>query len=124
MIYAAGCIKAGYKIAYTADARVIHSHQYTNKEQFRRNFDLGVSQAEHPEVFGSVPPESEGVKLVKRTAQYLKDQGEGRLILPMCVTSIYKFFGYKLGKNYKRLSFRRIMKYTMNREYWKREQGS
>lgn len=118
MIYAAGCIKAGYKIAYTADAMVIHSHQYTNKEQFRRNFDLGVSQAEHPEIFGSVPSESEGVRLVKKTMQYLRDQGEGRQILPMCVTSIYKFFGYKLGKNYKRLSFRRIMKYTMNKAYW------
>lgn len=118
MIYAAGCIRAGYRIAYTADARVIHSHQYTNKEQFRRNFDLGVSQAEHPDIFESVPSESEGIRLVRRTAQYLKEEGESRLIFPMYVTSVYKFLGYKLGKNYKRLSFRRIMKYTMNREYW------
>lgn len=118
MIYAAGCIRAGYRIAYAADAEVIHSHQYTNKEQFRRNFDLGVSQADHPEIFEAVPAESEGIKLVKKTAAFLRKEGEGRLILPMCITSIYKFFGYKLGKNYKRLSFRRIMKYTMNREYW------
>ena len=118
MIYAAGCIQAGYRIAYTAQAKVIHSHQYTNKVQVRRNFDLGVSQAEHPEIFKGVPSESEGIKLVKRTAAYLRENGKSREILPMCVTSIYKFFGYKLGKNYKRLSFRRIMKYTMNREYW------
>ena len=118
MIYAAGCIQAGYRIAYTAQAKVILSHQYTNKVQFRRNFDLGVSQAEHPEIFRGVPSESEGIKLVKRTAVYLRENGKSREILPMCVTSIYKFFGYKLGKNYKRLSFRRIMKYTMNREYW------
>ena len=118
MIYAAGCIQAGYRIAYTAQAKVIHSHQYTNKVQFRRNFDLGVSQAEHPEIFKGVPSESEGIKLVKRTAAYLQKKRKSREILPMCVTSIYKFFGYKLGKNYKRLSFRRIMKYTMNREYW------
>ena len=118
MIYAAGCIQAGYRIAYTAQAKVIHSHQYTNKVQFRRNFDLGVSQAEHPEIIKGVPSESEGIKLVKRTAAYLRENGKSREILPMCVTSIYKFFGYKLGKNYKRLSFRRIMKYTMNREYW------
>ena len=118
MIYAAGCIQAGYRIAYTAQAKVIHSHQYTNKVQFRRNFDLGVSQAEHPEIFKGVPSESEGIKLVKRTAAYLRENGKSREILPMCVTSIYKFFGYILGKNYKRLSFRRIMKYTMNREYW------
>lgn len=123
MIYAAGCIQAGFRIAYAADARVIHSHRYTNKEQFHRNFDLGVSQAEHPEVFESVPAESEGIKLVRRTAEYLRKEGEARLILPMFVTSVYKFFGYKLGKNYKRLSFRRIMKYTMNREYWNWNQG-
>ena len=118
MIYAAGCIRAGYRIAYAADARVVHSHQYTNKEQFHRNFDIGVSQAEHPEVFQSVPSESEGIRLVRRTAAYLKEQGEDKLILPMYITSIYKFLGYKLGKNYKRLSFRQIMKYTMNKEYW------
>ena len=118
MLYAAGCIRAGYRIAYAADARVIHSHQYTNKEQFRRNFDLGVSQAEHPEVFKSVPSESEGIRLVRKTAAYLRETGQNKLIFPMYVTSIYKFFGYQLGKNYKRLSSRRIMKYTMNKEYW------
>lgn len=120
MIYAAGCIKAGYRIAYAADARVIHSHQYTNKQQFHRNFDIGVSQAEHPEVFAAVPSESEGIMLVKKTAAYLKETGGSKLILPMYITSIYKFLGYKLGKNYKRLSFRRIMKYTMNKDYWTR----
>lgn len=121
MLYAAGCIKAGCRIAYAADARVIHSHQYTNKEQFHRNFDLGVSQAKHPEVFADVPSASEGIRLVKQTAAHLRQTGEGRQILPMYVTSIYKFLGYQLGKNYKRLSFRRIMKYTMNREYWNSE---
>ena len=48
MIYAAGVIKAGYKIGYVAKAQVIHSHYYTGKQQFHRNFDLGVSQADHP----------------------------------------------------------------------------
>lgn len=118
MVYAAGCIKAGYKIAYTANAQVVHSHQYTNKEQFHRNFDIGVSQAEHPEIFENVPSESEGIRLVKQTADYLKKEGESRLIIPMCITSIYKLFGFKLGKNYKKLSSRRILKYTMNKDYW------
>ena len=120
MIYAAGCVKAGYRIAYAADARVIHSHRYTDKEQFRRNFDIGVSQAEHPEVFAGVPSESEGIKLVRQTAEYLKAQGEDKLIFPMYITSMYKFLGYQLGRHYNRLSTRQIMKCTMNREYWKR----
>jgi len=54
MIYAAAAVKAGYAIRYEAQAQVIHSHQYTNWQQLRRNFDLGVSQADHPEVFAGV----------------------------------------------------------------------
>lgn len=41
MIYAAKAVEAGYAIAYAADARVVHSHNYTNGQQFHRNFDLG-----------------------------------------------------------------------------------
>ena len=50
MIYAAKAVEAGYSVAYAADAQVVHSHNYTNGQQFHRNFDLGVSQAEHPEI--------------------------------------------------------------------------
>ena len=53
MIYAGNLIQAGYGIAYAADAKVIHSHNYSCMQQFHRNFDLGVSQAEHPEIFAS-----------------------------------------------------------------------
>ena len=68
MIYAARAVKAGWRIAYAADARVYHSHNYTAKEQFHRNFDNGVSQAQHPEIFAGVSSEAEGVKLVKKTS--------------------------------------------------------
>ncbi len=37
------------------------------RQQFHRNFDLGVSQAEHPEIFEGVPSEGEGSGLVKRS---------------------------------------------------------
>ena len=43
MIYAAKAVKAGYAVVYAADAQVIHSHNLTWGQQFRRNFDLGVS---------------------------------------------------------------------------------
>ena len=74
MIFAAGAVKAGYGIAYVPEAKVYHSHHYTNMEQLRRNFDLGVSQADHPEVFAGVPSESEGIKLVKQTIAHLRER--------------------------------------------------
>ena len=65
MIYAGWMVKKGYGVAYVSEARVYHSHNYTCMQQFHRNFDLGVSQAEHPEVFEGVPSEGEGIRLVK-----------------------------------------------------------
>ena len=59
---------------------MIHSHNYTCMQQFRRNFDLGVSQAEYPEVFQTASSESEGIRLVKKTFRYLCMNGRRRLI--------------------------------------------
>ena len=54
---------------------MVHSHNYKCMQQLRRNFDLGVSQADHPEIFAQVPSEGEGIKSVKATAAYLKEKG-------------------------------------------------
>lgn len=120
MIFAAKAIKAGKKIYYASKAKVIHSHNYTGKQQFRRNFDLGVSQADHPDIFADVPSKSEGVKLVRATAEYLKKNKKTSLIFELIWKSACKFIGYKLGYNYKKLSHKRILKCTSNRPYWER----
>jgi len=119
MIYAAKVIENGYQIAYAADAKVIHSHNYSGKQQFHRNFDLGVSQAEHPEIFEGISSESEGIRMVKTTINSLKAAGAGGEIPGYIYTSGCKFIGYRLGKAYKRLPAWLIMKCTMSPYYWK-----
>ena len=106
-------------MAYAADARVIHSHNYTGIQQFHRNFDLAVSQADHPEVFSGVRSEGEGVKLVKNTAVYLIKQGKIHLVPQLVYTSGCKYLGYLIGKRYKKLPHGVIMWCTMNKNYWK-----
>ena len=118
MLFAAGALKAGYQIAYAAEACVVHSHNYTCMEQLHRNFDLGVSQADHPEVFEEVPSESEGIKSVKAAAGYLKENGLWKWMPYLIMQSGFKYIGYRLGKMYKRLPKKCIMKLTMNKEYW------
>ncbi|MBR4581001.1 MAG: glycosyltransferase [Lachnospiraceae bacterium] len=118
MLFAAKAIQAGYRIAYVAEAEVIHSHHYTNRQQFHRNFDIGVSQAEHPEVFDAVPSTKEGKKLVRKTLQYLRAKKKILKIPGFLVTCCYKYAGYKLGKNYERLPEKWVLKLTTNREYW------
>lgn len=119
MIFAGSAVKEGYVIAYVAEAEVIHSHNYGNMEQFHRNFDLGVSQKEHPEVFEGIKSESEGIKLVKKTMAHLWKNKCKMQILPMIVQSGFKFIGYRLGKNYTKLSKSFVIKCSMNKSYWK-----
>ena len=121
MFIAARAIKAGYRIAYAADAKVYHSHNYKNSMQFHRNFDLGVSQAMHPEIFENISSTGEGKKLVKLTIDYLKEQKKKRYIPKLIVSSAYKYIGYKLGINYKRLPQNIVLRCTLNKEFWMRQ---
>lgn len=119
MIFAGTLVQNGYGIGYAADAKVIHSHNYSAMQQFHRNFDLGVSQAEHPEIFANVPSEGEGIRLVKKTMVYLCKKGRFWLIPKLVIHSGSKYAGYFLGKRYRRLPKKVILWCTMNREYWK-----
>lgn len=119
MIYAGGLIRQGYKIAYVAEARVIHSHNYNAVEQFHRNFDLAVSQVDHPEVFSGIRSEKEGIRLVLQTAKHLCRVKKPWLLFPLVTTSAGKLLGYKLGQNYHRLSEDFRLKCTMNQSYWR-----
>ncbi len=122
MLYAAQLIDAGYGIAYAADAKVIHSHNYSSMQQLHRNFDLAVSQAEHPEVFAAVPSEGEGIRMVKQTARYLMKEKKGYLLPELVIKSGSKYLGYQLGKHYKLLPMPLVRKLTMNQAYWDRKE--
>lgn len=118
MILAGKIIQSGYKVAYAAKAEVIHSHNYTCRMQFHRNFDLAVSQAEHPEIFEGIRSENEGIRLVKRTAVYLLKVHKPWLIPVLIVQSGCKYLGYRLGKKYQKLPKWLIRKCTMSPSYW------
>lgn len=118
MIFGGHAILAGFQIAYSSKAKVIHSHNYTGMQQLRRNFDLAVSQKQHPEVFGRVKSESEGLRLVKMTMQHLLTIKKPWLIVDLVLKSGFKLLGYKAGLKYKRMSKKTILKLTMNQGYW------
>lgn len=120
MIYAAGAVLAGKKIAYAARARVRHSHDYTCMQQFHRNFDNGVSQADHPELFAGISSESEGMRMVKKTAAHLWKSGKPWLIGKLAADSAAKYLGFWLGRHYRRLPRRMILMCSKSREYWEK----
>ena len=119
MIYAGGLIKRGCGIAYVAEARVIHSHNYSGIKQFKRNFDLAVSQADHPEIFTGIASEQEGIRLVRNTAVHCLRIKKPWLIFDLVFFSGCKYIGYKLGRNYKKLPMWVVQRCTMSKWYWK-----
>ncbi len=118
MIFASKVIRSGFAVAYVAEAKVIHSHNYTCAEQLHRNFDLGVSQAEHPEVFADVPSEGEGIRSVKATIKYLVNKKLWIWIPYLIAQSGCKYLGYLLGKKYKKLPLWMVKWLSMNKAYW------
>lgn len=120
MLYAAQVIDAGYGVAYAAEARVFHSHNFTGMQQLRRNFDLAVSQAEHPEVFAGLTAEGEGIRLVKQTARVLLRRGRWYLLPELVIKSGCKYIGFRLGKHYRLLPKALIRKLTSSPDYWRK----
>jgi len=119
MIMAYTMIHKGYKIAYQAEAKVIHSHVYSYMQQFSRNFDLGVSHRQFADIFLSAGSESEGVRLVKNTLRYLINKRKYRLIPGLILNSGFKYLGYRLGLIYHKLPRKFVIYCSMNKGYWK-----
>ncbi len=118
MIMAAAMIRAGYKVAYAAEAKVVHSHRYSYVQQFTRNFDLGVSHSQYAEVFGGLKSESEGIRLVMGSIDYLIKKKQFLMIPDLIISSGCKFLGYQLGKHYELFPRDFVKRCSMNKSYW------
>ena len=121
MIMASKIVQAGHAVFYCADARVIHSHTYTCRQQFVRNFDLGVSQKQYSEVFASISSEKEGAGFAKKTIFALWKSGHFVSSIYFVIQCVFRLAGYKMGLRYEKLSRKTILKCTMNKGYWKEE---
>ena len=119
MIMAASIIRSEYRIAYVAEAKVLHYHKYTYRQQFTRNFDLGVSHKQYKEIFQELKSETEGQKLVKHTIAFLCGRKKYLLVPDLLLSSGFKFLGYRIGRHYALFPKAVRMRLSMNKAYWK-----
>ncbi len=123
MYVAAKMLKAGYKIAYAADACVYHSHDYTLLQEFRRYFDMGVFHASEPWLrkdFGAA--EGEGLKFVRSEFSYLIKHAFW-LIPEAILRKVFGYIGFRLGLLEKHLPFWLKRRLVMNKGFFKQKQG-
>ncbi|MGO4345169.1 glycosyltransferase family 2 protein [Paenibacillus sp. MCAF9] len=103
LFMAAKCILTGHKVAYSAEALVFHSHDYSIKQQFKRYFDNGISMRCNTWITPYSAVGKAGSKLVKLQLNELNRTGKWHLIPKLIAESAAKLIGYKLGMNYRLL---------------------
>ena len=75
MFFAANAIQRGYLIGYEAEAKVVHSHNFSLEEQYKRNYIQGYEIERHQKLLANVSQNSEGMRLVKYVSKALLTKG-------------------------------------------------
>lgn len=120
MYVTAKMLKAGWHVAYCAESKVYHSHNYTVIDEFKRYFDIGVFHAMEKwmlDEFGK--PEGEGARYIKSELLYISENRMIHLFPEFIVRNILKYLGYKLGKNYVLIPMCLILRFSMHTWWWK-----
>ena len=98
LLFAAKTINAGYKIAYVPEAGVIHSHNLTLSQQYRRYFLAGYEIEKNKDIFCGVSHAKEGVKLVKYVSFELLKQGHIFSFVHFGFDCIARLLGNRMGR--------------------------
>jgi rhamnosyltransferase len=80
MLLCVRLMDAGYQIAYVAEAEVIHSHEFSLGEVFRRYFRIGTVAREHQAMLRVERNAGEGLDFVRRQIAHLRRIGCSRSI--------------------------------------------
>jgi rhamnosyltransferase len=121
VIVAAKLLKAGWKIAYVADACVYHSHDLTPLQEMRRYFDIGVFHARESWIlreFGK--PEGEGLRFLRSELRYLWQHAPWR-IPESFLRAALKYLGYRLGRAERWLPLGLKRWLSLQKHFWDRE---
>ena len=115
-------VVSGHRVHYAADAQVLHSHDYTLLEQFRRYVDIGVFFANNKKLSSCVRNESEGMQYILQASRYLMKSKEYKELVYLCLDSFARFLGYRLGLHHMMFSPKVMRRISMNKNYWNVEE--
>lgn len=113
-------INNGYRIKYASDSIVNHSHKYTYNALFHRYFDQGVFLAQHRYI-KDAGDNSSAFSLLKYVLHKSLSEFNILAFLDIVPNFAIRFIANKLGQNYLRLSKKRVLRCTSNKNYWLKE---
>lgn len=97
MFITARFLYAGWTVAYEASAAVIHSHNFTFKQQYNRNYIQGYEIEKHKSILGETDLTGEGMALVKYVAKGLLSQGRVVEFCRFFIDCGFRFAGNRNG---------------------------
>jgi len=119
MVAGARLLKAGWQLAYCAEACVHHSHNYSWGQEFRRYFDIGVMHSREAWILVMTGrAEGEGRRFVVSELRYLARRTPWA-IPGALVRNALKYLGYRLGRGERRLPLPLKRRLSMHRGYWR-----
>ena len=98
MFFAARAIRAGYGIAYAAEAEVIHSHDFSFREQYDRNRLQGYEIARHATLLGNASASRTGMAMLKEVSGALLRQGRIGSIFGLVMDCGARYLGSRAGR--------------------------
>jgi rhamnosyltransferase len=116
-------ILSGYRIAYCAEAKVIHSHNYSIKQQFKRFFDNGISLSLNPMIRPYRSVGGAGSRMVLDQMKGLWRQNKAHHIPRLIAESGAKWLGFKLGNYHHRLPNGLVKRFSMHKGIWQHISG-
>ncbi len=73
MLFCARLLDGGYQVAYAAQAQVMHSHNFSFADLFRRYFRIGAVTREHRDVLRCTSNSKDGVEFIRQQIAYLHE---------------------------------------------------
>jgi rhamnosyltransferase len=121
VVVGAQFILKGLSIAYCGSAEVIHSHNYTVEEEFKRYFDIGVFHQQQRNLLQPfLKAESEGFKYVISEWRYLNKQNQLLYIPNQLIRTVAKYMGYRLGRAHHKMPNWIKFKISMHKSFWEK----
>lgn len=111
-------LNKGYKIVYEPTAGVIHSHNYTLIEIFKRFFDMGVSYKDIYKNYQTSTLFGVGIKKYLKKLRWLVKKRYFFLIFYAILLDVIKFLAINLGKNEKNLPIFIKKRFSNYKSYW------
>lgn len=111
-------LKNGWKVSYTAEAKVICYPGMSAKAVRKKYFDLGMVQAEQEELFAEKDFKAEEIRLLRVTAAWLVRSSMSNQLGSLLKITAARFTGYQLGKHFKKIPVKICRRLSDNQFYW------